>query len=98
MASTTKHWRDLKRHMVAPRRVRFPCYKVRILRERLGWTQHDLAVRIGVNDRTVSRWESPGWVGAHREPMPMCALALQELWDAIDWAEDPPLSPYPLRR
>ena len=33
----------------------------RALRERLGLTQQDVAKACGVVDRTVKRWEKPGW-------------------------------------
>lgn len=34
--------------------------KVRALRRKMGWTQEDLAQKIGVSLSTIQRWESKG--------------------------------------
>ena len=43
---------------------------VRRMRERLGWTQEDLARELGVHRVTVARWET----GEHSVPAPVAKL------------------------
>ena len=42
-----------------------------LARQRLGWTQKELAVALGVSKFTISRWE-----GGHRAPPPYLRLSI----------------------
>jgi len=45
-----------------------------LARQRLGWTQKELAVALGVSKFTINRWE-----GGHRAPPPYLRLAIEGL-------------------
>ena len=62
------------------KRIRFAASNVRVLRQRLGDSQMQFAVRLGVAERTVRRWELPVGHPQHRDPHHMTSLLLTELW------------------
>ena len=47
--------------------------KVRVLRQRMGWSQEDLAREIGVSLSTIQRWETKG-----SKPIRLARLKLEE--------------------
>ncbi len=53
--------------------------KVRALRQRMGWSQEDLAREIGVSLSTVQRWETKD-----SKPIRLARLKLEELWQEIE--------------
>ena len=53
--------------------------KVRALRQRMGWSQEDLAREIGVSLSTIQRWETKG-----SKPIRLARLKLEELWQEIE--------------
>ena len=48
-----------------------------LARQRLGWTQKELAVALGVSKFTINRWE-----GGHRAPPPYLRLSIE--WLLLD--------------
>ncbi len=63
--------------------------RLRLLRTRLGWSQEQLARRLGVSFATVNRWES-----GRSRPSARASLALAELEAAIT-SREPPRGPEP---
>jgi len=63
--------------------------RLRLLRTRLGWSQEQLARRLGVSFATVNRWES-----GRSRPSPRASLALAEL-EAANTSREPPRGPGP---
>lgn len=53
--------------------------KIRALRQRMGWSQEDLAREIGVSLSTVQRWETKD-----SKPIRLARLKLEELWQEIE--------------
>ncbi len=63
--------------------------RLRLLRTRLGWSQEQLARRLGVSFATVNRWES-----GRSRPSARASLALAELEAAVT-SREPPRGPEP---
>ncbi|MCW5891619.1 MAG: helix-turn-helix transcriptional regulator [bacterium] len=56
--------------------------RIRALRQRCGWSQEELAVRVGARAATVGRWERGG-----QRPLRVYCLRLAELDAASTGAE-----------
>ncbi len=53
--------------------------KVRALRQRMSWSQEDLAREVGVSLSTVQRWETKD-----SKPIRLARLKLEELWQETE--------------